>query len=143
MAEFKRLRKYDVSFVTGSATGDQLTNAINTRYDTLASSVGGTPYFEIQEVDLRFINKANPSHFTSLKNSTFTSELSTPKEVQSSHTRRASTNTTYNVPATSQYISELKSKEESETFELAPTVNQDDLTVWMLFITYDQIIQTG
>ena len=143
MAEYKRFRKYDVSFVPGDSSGDQLTAAINNRYSTLANQVGGTAYFEIQEVDLRFVNKSNPSHFTSLKNSTFTSETSSPQETQSSHTRKASTNTSYNVPKTTQYINELKTKEEVETVSLAPTVNENDLTVWLLFITYDQIIQTG
>lgn len=136
-----RKRKYDVSFVEGTANGDQLTSAINTRYHVLAEECGGTPYMEIQEVDIQYINKANPTHFKNNKSVSVTNELQPAKKIQNAHTRRYGNNSSDSIPQTDQYISTVKSTEEEETSSLAQGVSDLHLSHWVLFITYDKIVE--
>ena len=95
--EYRRYRKYDISFVQGSASGDQMTNHLNGRYAQLAEDVGGTPYFDVQNVTITYVNRANPTHFKTIKETDFTNETSSPLQVQSSHQRRYSNNYSDNI----------------------------------------------
>ena len=141
--EYRRYRKYDISFVQGSASGDQMTNHLNGRYAQLAEDVGGTPYFDVQNVTITYVNRANPTHFKTIKETDFTNETSSPLQVQSSHQRRYSNNYSDNIPASSQYLNSTVKAEETKEVERQADVQDEDIAQWMFFIEYDYVVKTA
>lgn len=123
MASYRRFRKVDITYVSSDTGSSALTNHINNRYSSLISSVGGPEFFEPVEMDIKFINKLDQSHFTRSSNTEF--------DLKQNLAKQSSVN--------SEYDWEAESSLTNHTTELKTGVSLVEMSIYMVIIEYTKI----
>ena len=137
MAEYSRKRNYDVTFLSGTSSAGQITNHLNSRLGQLIESCGGSQYFETINMDLKYVNKANPSNFSSSESVTNVFE---ERVIQSAYTLQGyGNNPDTNVPAGKENV--VLSYDKTVSPALAADVSVEDLSIWVVVIEYDKTVQ--
>jgi len=124
MPSYRRLRKVDVTYTKAAVSSSALTTHINSRYNSLISGVGGPDYFEPVELNIKFINKLNQSHF---KTSSAT-EFELIQKLAKSST--SGSNQTYD------WETESSSSNSNTEYD---DVNLDEMNIYMIIIEYTKV----
>tara|TARA_B100000131_G_scaffold212158_1_gene204014 strand:- start:697 stop:1116 length:420 start_codon:yes stop_codon:yes gene_type:complete len=139
MAEYKRVRKYDVTFLTGTSTSAQLTSHLNNRLQQLINIAGGSEYLETIATNIQYVDKSNPSNFSMTE--------SVSNEIEERVTQPAYTqegwgnNPDTSIPAVKENV--VTSFEKVVSNEVKEGTTADELSVWLIYIEYDQTVQVA
>ena len=140
MPEFKRVRKYDVTFLPGSSSASVITSHLNTRTSSLIASAGGSQYYETINMDLKYVDKASPTAFVSTETVTNVIEQ---RETQPEYVLQNGPNTgSYTdttIPAKEENVVISYDKETSAALSEGTDLN--DLSAWVILIEYDVTVQ--
>ena len=143
MAQYKRVRKFDVTFLDGTKSATDLTTHLNNRLQQLINGAGGSEYLETIQTDIKYIDKSNPSLYSNTISESVTNVIE-ERVTQEGYTIQNTGNyPDSTVPEVKENVVVSFEKESSTSADLKPGISQTDLGLWLIYIEYDQTVQVS